>query len=379
MIFFVIIMSSNINLLYIIKSYNDVVFINSDKRMLGKLSKRRILKCKKKVIAAIIGTSAISAVAATQANAATTHTVKPGESVWAISNKYGISIAKLKSLNNLTSNLIFPNQVLKVSGSSNSTSNSSRPSTNSGGGSYYTVQAGDSLSLIASKYGTTYQNIMRLNGLNNFFIYPGQKLKVSGTASSSNAASNSSRPSTNSGGGSYYTVQAGDSLSLIASKYGTTYQKIMSLNGLNNFFIYPGQKLKVTGNATSSNSGSATTTNRGYNTPVFSHQNLYTWGQCTYHVFNRRAEIGKGISTYWWNANNWDNAAAADGYTIDNRPTVGSIAQTDVGYYGHVMFVERVNNDGSILVSEMNYSAAPGILTYRTVPAYQVNNYRYIH
>ncbi len=166
-------MSSNINLLYIIKSYNDVVFINSDKRMLGKLSKRRILKCKK-VIAAIIGTSAISAVAATQANAATTHTVKPGESVWAISNKYGISIAKLKSLNNLTSNLIFPNQVLKVSGSSNSTSNSSRPSTNSGGGSYYTVQAGDSLSLIASKYGTTYQNIMRLNGLNNFFIYPGQ-------------------------------------------------------------------------------------------------------------------------------------------------------------------------------------------------------------
>ncbi|WP_303263098.1 autolysin/adhesin Aaa [Staphylococcus aureus] len=332
----------------------------------------------KKVIAAIIGTSAISAVAATQANAATTHTVKPGESVWAISNKYGISIAKLKSLNNLTSNLIFPNQVLKVSGSSNSTSNSSRPSTNSGGGSYYTVQAGDSLSLIASKYGTTYQNIMRLNGLNNFFIYPGQKLKVSGTASSSNAASNSSRPSTNSGGGSYYTVQAGDSLSLIASKYGTTYQKIMSLNGLNNFFIYPGQKLKVTGNA-STNSGSATTTNRGYNTPVFSHQNLYTWAQCTYHVFNRRAEIGKGISTYWWNANNWDNAAAADGYTIDNRPTVGSIAQTDVGYYGHVMFVERVNNDGSILVSEMNYSAAPGILTYRTVPAYQVNNYRYIH
>ncbi len=305
-------MSSNINLLYIIKSYNDVVFINSDKKNVRKVKQEEDFKVQKKVIAAIIGTSAISAVAATQANAATTHTVKPGESVWAISNKYGISIAKLKSLNNLTSNLIFPNQVLKVSGSSNSTSNSSRPSTNSGGGSYYTVQAGDSLSLIASKYGTTYQNIM-------------------------------------------------------------------SLNGLNNFFIYPGQKLKVTGNATSSNSASATTTNRGYNTPVFSHQNLYTWGQCTYHVFNRRAEIGKGISTYWWNANNWDNAAAADGYTIDNRPTVGSIAQTDVGYYGHVMFVERVNNDGSILVSEMNYSAAPGILTYRTVPAYQVNNYRYIH
>ncbi len=196
---------------------------------------------------------------------------------------------------------------------------------------------------MASKYGTTYQNIMRLNGLNNFFIYPGQKLKVSGTASSSNTRAIITVHTTNSGGGSCYTVQAGDSLSLMASKYGTTYQKIMSLNGLNNFFIYPGQKLKVTGNA-STNSGSATTTNQGYNTPVFSHQNLYTWGQCTYHVFSgRRAEIGKVFHTYWWNANNWDNANDNDGYTIDNRPTVGSIAQTDV-LYGHVMFVERVND-----------------------------------
>ncbi len=67
----------------------------------------------KKVIAAIIGTSAISAVAQLKQMRLQLHTVKPGESVWAISNKYGISIAKLKSLNNLTSNLIFPNQVLK--------------------------------------------------------------------------------------------------------------------------------------------------------------------------------------------------------------------------------------------------------------------------
>ena len=89
--------------------------------------------------------------------------------------------------------------------------------------------------------------------------------------------------------------------------------------------------------------------------------------------------IGKGISTYWWNANNWDNAAAADGYTIDYNPTVGSIAQTDAGYYGHVAFVERVNSDGSILVSEMNWSAAPGYMTYRTIPAYQVRNYKFIH
>ena len=76
--------------------------------------------------------------------------------------------------------------------------------------------------------------------------------------------------------------------------------------------------------------------------------------------------IGKGISTYWWNANNWD-ICTRDGYRIDGNPTVGSIAQSDAGYYGHVAFVERVNSNGSILVSEMNFSASPGILTYRTI------------
>ena len=68
-----------------------------------------------------------------------------------------------------------------------------------------------------------------------------------------------------------------------------------------------------------------------------------------------------------------------DGYRIDGNPTVGSIAQSDAGYYGHVAFVERVNSNGSILVSEMNFSASPGILTYRTIPAYQVRNYKFIH
>ena len=275
----------------------------------------------------------------THAQAATTHTVKSGESVWSISHKYGISIAKLKSLNGLTSNLIFPNQVLKVSGSS-----SRATSTNSG--TVYTVKAGDSLSSIAAKYGTTYQKIMQLNGLNNYLIFPGQKLKVSGKATSSSRA----KASGSSGRTATYTVKYGDSLSAIASKYGTTYQKIMQLNGLTNFFIYPGQKLKVPGGSSSSSSSNNTRSNGGYYSPTFNHQNLYTWGQCTWHVFNRRAEIGKG-----------------------------SIAQTDAGYYGHVAFVERVNSDGSILVSEMNWSAAPGNMTYRTIPAYQVRNYKFIH
>ena len=319
----------------------------------------------KKIIATVIGTSALAAINSANADAATTYKVKSGDSLWSIANKYNISIAKLKSLNNLTSNVIFPNQTLKVSGTTTSST-----STSSSSATTYTVKSGDSLSSIAAKHGTTYQKIMSLNGLSNFTIYPGQKLKVSGSTSTSG--------STTSGKTTTYTVKSGDSLSAIAAKYGTTYQKIMSLNGLKNFNIYPGQKLKVSGSASSGGS-TGSTGSTGYKTPVFNHSNLYDWGQCTWHVFNKRAQIGKGISTYWWNANNWDNAAPGDGYTVDHRATVGSILQSDLGYYGHVAFVESVNSNGSITVSEMNYSASPGITTYRTIPVSQVSSYKYIH
>ena len=323
----------------------------------------------KKIIATVIGSSAVAAVAATHAEGATTYKVQSGDSLWSIANKYNMSVSKLKSLNNITSNVIFPNQVLTVSG----TTSSSSSTTTSSNTTYYTVKSGDSLSSIAVKYGTSYQKIMSLNGLNNYVIYPGQRLKVSGSTSTSTSGSTSSNTSTT----SYYTVKSGDSLSAIAAKYGTTYKKIMELNGLSDYFIYPGQRLKVSGS--SSTSGGSTSSGTSYKTPVFNHSNLYDWGQCTWHVFNRRAQIGKGISTYWWNANNWDNAAPQDGYTVDRKPTVGSILQTDAGYYGHVAFVERVNSDGSVYVSEVNYSAAPGVKTFRTVSASQVANHKFIH
>lgn len=337
----------------------------------------------KKIIAAVVGSSAISAIAtAGAADAATTYRVQYGDSLWSIAQRHNTSIANIKSLNNLSSNLIFPNQVLKVSGSANTSSQQRTSSSASTGGSTYTVQPGDSLSLIASKYGTTYQNIMKLNGLNGFLIHPGQVLKVSGTASTTSSSTSTRNVSTNVSGGSTYTVQPGDSLSLIASKYNTTYQNIMNLNGLNSFLIFPGQVLKVVGTTaanTNSPSPQASTSTGGYYTPVFYHQNLYDWGQCTWHTFNRRAQVGKPISTYWWHAYNWDNAARADGYTVDHNPTVGSILQSDAGYYGHVAFVERVNGDGSVLVSEMNFTGNPGIMTYRTVPASQVGLYNFIH
>ena len=98
--------------------------------------------------------------------------------------------------------------------------------------STYTVRAGDTLSSIASKFGTSYQALASLNGISNpNLIYVGQVLRVNGSASNSSV---------------YYTVRAGDNLSAIASRYGTSYQSIASLNGLSNpNLIYAGQTLRI--------------------------------------------------------------------------------------------------------------------------------------
>lgn len=131
----------------------------------------------------------------------------------------------------------------KYSGSS-STGNSGSTSggtTTSGGDTVYTVKAGDTLSGIAAKYGTTYQALASYNGISNpNKISVGQKIKIPGAGSSG---------STSTGGGdTVYTVKAGDTLSGIAAKYGTTYQALASYNGISNpNKISVGQKIKIPG------------------------------------------------------------------------------------------------------------------------------------
>ena len=95
----------------------------------------------------------------------------------------------------------------------------------------YTVAAGDNLSSIASRFGTTVAEICRLNNISNpNLIYPGQVLKLEGAADNP----------------VYYTVKAGDNLSSIAAGYDTTWQAITALNGLSNpDLIYAGQSLRI--------------------------------------------------------------------------------------------------------------------------------------
>lgn len=92
------------------------------------------------------------------------YTVKSGDSLWIIANKYNTTVDAIKRLNNLTSNNLSIGQVLKVPAQE--------------GYINYTVQRGDSLWLIANRYGTTVDRIRQLNGLTSNNLSIGQQLII---------------------------------------------------------------------------------------------------------------------------------------------------------------------------------------------------------
>ncbi|KAA9300115.1 MULTISPECIES: LysM peptidoglycan-binding domain-containing protein [Aerococcus] len=106
-------------------------------------------------------------------------------------------------------------------------------------------------------------------------------------------------------------------------------------------------------------------------------------GQCTYYVINRLHALGKPVPGPMGNANQWAYTASNHGIPVSNTPTVGSVVSFPAGVagasgYGHVAFVEGVNPDGSIRISEMNFGGSPNV-TYRTVDAGSAAASSYIH
>ncbi|HAA5539814.1 TPA_asm: autolysin [Listeria monocytogenes] len=200
------------------------------------------------------GTSTSKPSTGTSTNAKV-YTVVKGDSLWRIANNHKVTIANLKSWNNLKSDFIYPGQKLKVSAGSTSNTNTSKPSTNTNtskpstntntNAKVYTVAKGDSLWRIANNHKVTIANLKSWNNLKSDFIYPGQKLKVSaGTTTNTNTA----KPSTNKPSNSTvktYTVKKGDSLWAISRQYKTTVDNIKAWNKLTSNMIHVGQKLTI--------------------------------------------------------------------------------------------------------------------------------------
>ncbi|MDQ0826398.1 LysM repeat protein [Arthrobacter sp. B2I5] len=116
----------------------------------------------------------------------------------------------------------------------------------------YTIVRGDTVSAIAGRFGLETGEILKLNNLQaNTIIYPGQKLKLSGSAPAapSAAPAPAAAPAAPSpAGGATYTVKPGDTLGAIAAKHNVALSDVFAWNNLSmRSIIYPGQKIKVGG------------------------------------------------------------------------------------------------------------------------------------
>jgi len=209
----------------------------------------------------------------TQTNGNGTYTVKAGDSLYRIAVNHNMSLQELKNLNNLSSNLIMPGQVLKVSGqvsssqsSTNTSQSSNQPQASVNG--TYTVKAGDSLYRIAVNHNMSLQELKNLNNLSSNLIMPGQVLKVSGQVSSSQSSTNTSQSSNQpqASVNGTYTVKAGDSLWAIANSHKMTLNDLKRVNNLSSDLIYVGQTLKVTKGAvtTANKPNTQSNTNKTY-------------------------------------------------------------------------------------------------------------------
>jgi LysM repeat protein len=153
------------------------------------------------------------------------HVVQPGETLSAIARRYGITTAALIQINGIRNpNWIYTGQRLTIptAGSTGATAS----------GGYHTVQWGENLHTIASRYGVSATALAQANGIYNpNFIYAGQRLRIpqAGTAATQS-----------------HIVQRGETLANIAFRYGVSVNALAQANRLYNpNLVYVGQRLSI--------------------------------------------------------------------------------------------------------------------------------------
>jgi surface antigen len=179
-----------------------------------------------------------------------------------------------------------------------------------------------------------------------------------------------------------HVVAQGDTLSSIAKAYDTTWERLYDKNNKISApdMIVPGQSIvipepnetlkkrpapvAVQSQTIARNTGSAANTTEAPQSQTIARGsasgNSYYAGYCTWYAKSRRPDMPNNLG----NANTWVARAAAQGFATGSRPQAGAIGQQGM----HVVYVERVNSNGTVTVSEMNYQGY-GVVSSRTVPA----------
>lgn len=217
----------------------------------------------------------------------------------------------------------------------------------------YKTKSGDTVQKIASRYGISANTIKWANNLTSDAVEPGRTLKILPVD------------------GVLYEVSSGDTVDKIASRYDANRDQIITFNDLEIGGLKNGSQLVIP-------SGNLPRTERpGYEAPqpsptvagvnygnysggygssnpyAASAGNRYAFGNCTWYAYERRAQLGKPIGSFWGNAATWASYAAAAGFKVNGTPAPGAI-MANGGGYGHVSIVESVNPGVSVTISEMN-------------------------
>ncbi len=253
----------------------------------------------------------------------------------------------------------------------------------------YKAKEGDNVQSVAQRFNLTPETIKWANNLASDNLEAGRDLTILPTD------------------GVAYTVKDGDSIQSIADKYKAPGERIISYNDLEVGGIKKDMRIVIPGGvlpenerpgytppsntrtnrtnnayAGTTSTGNATAYSGGvdYSKAKASAGNAYAPGNCTWYAYERRAQLGRPIGSFWGNASTWAVNGAAAGFTVNTTPAPGAIMQNGGGYagYGHVAIVESLNPDGSITVSEMNY-AGFNVVSSRNVPASALGNYKFIH
>lgn len=171
------------------------------------------------------------------------YTIQKNDNLYAIARKYNTTVNEIKKLNNLTSNNLSINQILKIPLTSEKDTEIIIPEYQ-----IYTVKSGDSLYKIAKNFNTTVDKIMKTNYLSNTNLSIGQKLKIeTKTTPITEIEECIGDENLYTEDIITYTVKKGDNLYSIAKKFNTTVQNIINDNNLTSNLLSIGQILTIKG------------------------------------------------------------------------------------------------------------------------------------
>ena len=159
------------------------------------------------------------------------YAVQSGDTLGVLAERWRTSVDAISSVNGIADpNLIFVGQQLRVPRGA-----AARPAAAQPQPALYTVQPGDTLSVIAERFDASAGAIAELNGITNpNLLRVGQELRIPAGGAGGAAALPPAPPQP-----TFYTVQPGDNLTVIAARFGTTVEALAALNGIANPNLVP--------------------------------------------------------------------------------------------------------------------------------------------